>query len=110
MLLICLSIFILIILLYYCNYNIENLSFTTKYLLDKYDRSNIKIDINKKTLQKDNVLVSYKNHFNTLESIKICNDKSKTLEILKKNKIPVTNFVLWDNEKTEYENKRVLII
>ena len=95
-----LCIIILFILLYFnCNNYKENLNFTRPYLLDKYKKSNIKIDKNKKTLQKDNISISYKNQFNTLKSNKICNNKYKTSKLLKKNNIPVPNFVLWKEKK-----------
>lgn len=81
--------------------NIEHYSgFITPTFLNYLKEKNYKIDRRKKIITKCNnenkecKEISYRYHFNTFNSILLCNDKFKTNKLLKNNNIPVPNSFL----------------
>lgn len=82
----------------------EGILFRKPYFLEKYKRDNIIIDPEEKTLQKGDIVKSYKLHFNPRKSINIADDKLKTSRFLKKHNIPVPNFIEWKRNETTEKN------
>lgn len=104
-----LSLFILNILLnklyLYANKKqiIEQVAFTSKYMIDGYKKHNIIYNFENEKLYKNNKVISYKNNLNPIGSNYNC-IKNITSSKLMINNIPVPTFYVWDAHKSADEN------
>ena len=104
--------YFLIALLIFTNFNKkkEHINFNAKYMLSQYPKYNLDYDKkNKKFIHKiSKSILSTNNHFNSMISSHISNNKEKTLKKLKENQIPVTKFYLWDKDLDNTENLNLI--
>jgi len=99
--------FIMIIIIFYCAKNQKEsfvINFNSDYINNALKNNNIIHNRGKKTLRKGDYSLSYITHFNSPYGKMICRNKELTLNKLSKYNIPITNYYLWNNEISYYNN------
>lgn len=101
---ICIIILFIIINKFLKNNVMENYQgINTNLFFTELDKRNINYDKEKKTIDINGTQIEYKQHFNSIESVKNAKNKVITSNILLKNNIPIPKFVeinLLDNINT----------
>lgn len=97
---------ILLIFILVKNKIYEGVAFKIGYMKDEYKNWNVEYNdkINSFINKENGHIISSSGQFNSKISIYRCNYKNKTLEILSKNKLPITKFYLWDKKQSKYKN------
>lgn len=83
---------------------IENANFDAPYLGKMYKEQNIKINKNKKQLEKNNQIINYSKNFNSPIGDKNCTNKNLTSKILRENNIKVPKSYIWNNNESVQNN------
>ena len=99
--------FIMIFIIFYCAKNKQEsfvINFNSDYMNNAFKKNNIIHNRSNKTLRKGDYSLSYITHFNSPYGKMICRNKELTLNKLSKYNIPITDYYLWNNEISYYNN------